>query len=672
MGVRSDGQPELVTQRAAGAPLPLHVYLLAGVFAALGGMLGMTQWIAAHFGYDPRLGRPVLVVPDGQRLVLGCCALLLAGLSLRLLADPARRRRAPVLLIGACLLGLAWHGPVYHPARVLEWWPQLRARPDAEPLIARARLLGTLLFCLIGGGTLAGVRPARTKQASVSHGSAAWGTGDEFRATPEETRRLRAGLGLEGTLILGRHRDGSLLVLRESMGHLLTMASTRSGKGVGTVLPNALAYRGSMIFSDPKAEAFFVTAEHRRTRLGHRIYALDPFEVTVLEGREPHDMRAFYNPLRQVPTTGPAARLALDRIRALAETLILESKGENAFWDRMARQVTTGILLYICYQFDAGLSPQSAFPVETPFGRDLLTLRFLTCLGADDFQAVLNHMGRCDHPEVRRVANILLGADYRTRQNIMTSAQAQLAFLDSPQMAAVLGEFIRSDRGGASRPNPLAHADLHLIKTEGVRQTVYLVIPPSFLETHAPWLRLMIVAINDIITRTTAPPDLPIVMMLDEFANLGRIDAVRRGVSLVGGYGVRFWMIVQDLQQVESVYDKAWGTMFANAFVKQLFGTNDLRTAKELSELTGDATVYADSGNSGKSLDSAGWIGKGTSVGESLGEKGRKLLLPDEVLGMPPEKQLLQVRGHRPLYAAKLNYLEMEEVQGLYAPNPMY
>ncbi|HEU0301667.1 MAG TPA: type IV secretory system conjugative DNA transfer family protein, partial [Longimicrobium sp.] len=453
----------------------------------------------------------------------------------------------------------------------------------------------------------------------------------------------------------------------------LTVATTRSGKGIGTVLTNALGYTGSMFFTDPKAESFFVTAKHRRERLGHTVYVLDPFGVTVLPGQKPHDMRAFFNPMRLITTVGPEAGLALVRARVLTETLILESKGENAFWDRMARQVCTGFILYIATQFDtAGLGQDNAFPVPTPFGRDLLTMRYLTCLSAEDFQAVLTHMSRSANPDVVQVSNILLGADERTRQNIMTSVHAQLAVLDYPQIASVLGEFVPDPSRRTSVPNPLAHADLTRIKARGVQQTIYLVIPPSFLEACAAWGRLIIVALNDIITRTTAPPDRPIVMMLDEFANMGRIDAVRRGVSLVGGYGVRFWMIVQDLQQVEDVYEKAWGTMFANASVKQLFGTSDLRTAKELSELTGDATVYSDNGSVGKSLDSAGWIGKGKSVNEGMSEKGRKLLLPDEVLGMPPEKQLLLIRGHRPLYVNKLNYLEMPEVRGLGYPNPMY
>lgn len=666
------GQPTLVRQREMGAPTPLHLLILVLVVAAFGALIGTTQWMAAHFSYHPRLGRPLVALAAEQRLWMGWIALGTIAVAVRMAARPADCGRAPVVFMGGALLGLLAHGPLYHPGRLFEWWPQLTGRAEFSLLLLQSRVIGGVLLLVLAGGTFIAVRPPRTKKASDSHGSAWWGSGDEFRASEEQTQELREGGGMGDKLLLGRHDDGSLLVLKEKSGHLLTVATTRSGKGIGTVLTNGLSYTGSMFFTDPKAESFFVTAEHRRDRLGHTIYVLDPFEVTLLDGQNKHDMRAFFNPMRLIPTIGPDAALALVRARVLTETLILESKGDNAFWDRMARQVCTGFLLYIGIQFDSGCNQENAFPVVTPYGRDLLTMRYLTCLGADAFQAVLTHMSASIHPEVVRVANVLLGADERTRQNIMTSVHAQLAVLDYPQMAAVLGEYVPDALGRNSIPNPLAHADLSRLKMRGVLQTIYLVIPPSFLEACAAWGRLMIVAINDIITRTTAPPDLPIVMMLDEFANMGRIDAVRRGVSLVGGYGVRFWMIVQDLQQVEDVYEKAWGTMFANAYVKQLFGTSDLRTAKELSELTGDATVYGDSGNVGKSLDSAGWIGKGKSVSEGMSEKGRKLLLPDEVLGMPPEKQLLLVRGHRPLYVDKLNYLEMPEVRGLYAPNPMY
>jgi type IV secretion system protein VirD4 len=671
-GEKSDGLPELVRERAAGAPTPLHQLVLVFTVALFGALIGTTQWLAAHFDYDPRLGRPIYSVPADVRSALGIGALVAAGLGLQLASKKDARRRAPVVLIASAILGLLWHGPLYHPGRLFEWWSQLDVRADSAALLVQARLIAGVLFLGLGAGVYATVRPTRVRVASDSHGSARWGSGDEFRATDEEVKQLSAGQGLGGKLLLGRHADGSLMILRETAGHLLTVATTQSGKTTGTVLPNGLAYAGSMVFTDPKGEIFFVTASHRRKRLGHTVYVLDPFEATLLEGQNKHDMMAFFNPLRLIPTTGPEGKLALVRARALTETLILESTGENAFWDRMARQVGTGFILYIAYQFDCGCTPETAFPVETPYGRDLLTLRFLTTLGSEDFDAVLTHMCGSQHPLVRRVANVLLGADEKTRQNIMTSVQSQLAFLDAPQMAAVLGEYVPDATGRTSVPNPLPHANLGQLKNRGVRQTVYLVIPPPFLEANGPWVRLMIVAISDIMTRTIGRPDLPLVVVLEELGNIGKVDAVRRGVTLVAGYGIRFWMIVQDLAQVEEIYGKAWRTMFANARVKQLFGTNDLQTAKELSELMGETTVYSDSGNEGKSLDNAGVIGKGKSISDGASEKGRRLLSADEVVNLPNEKQILQVRGHLPTCPDKLNYLDMPEVRGLYAPNPMY
>lgn len=665
----TNGLPEIVRERAAGAPTPLHLLVLVATVACFGALIGTTQWLAAYYGYDPRLGQPLVSVSYDQRSWFGLLALCAIAGGVYVASTDGGWRRAPVLIIAAAVLGILWHGPLYHPARLLEWVPQLRGRPDSAGLLLQARVVALGLFVALGGGVFVAVRPSRVRVASDSHGSARWGTGDEFRATEQETARLSQGHGLDSKVLLGRHPDGSLMVYRELTGHFLTVATSQSGKTIGTVLTNGIAYAGSMMFTDPKAECFFVTAEHRRRRLGHTVYALDPFEVTLLEGQNRHDMMAFFNPLRLMPTTGPEAKLAFVRARSLTETLILESTGENAFWDRMARQVVTGFILYIAHQFDSGCSQDNAFPVETPYGRDLMSLRHLTTLGSEDFDAVLTHMSGSHHPLVRRVGNMLLGADEKTRQNIMTSVQSQLAFLDAPQMASVLGEYVPDATGRNSRPNPLPHAKLADLKKRGVRQTVYVVVPLPFLEPFGPWVRLMVVAITDIVTRTIGRPELPILMMLDEFGNIGKLDAVRRGVTLVAAAGIRYWMIVQDLAQVEELYGKAWRTMFAGARVKQLFGTSDLQTAKELSELIGDTTVYSDSGTEGKSLDTAGVIGKGKSISDASAEKGRRLLTPDEILALPNEKQVLLARAHRPVYADKLIYVDMPEVRGLYAPN---
>jgi len=673
MSSDSNGLPELVRERVAGAPTPLHLIVLVLMVAVFGALIGTTQWLAAHFGYDPRLGRPLFGAPPDLRPWLGLLAMIVAGIGVRLFGQKDRRRRAPVLLIAAAVLVILWHGPLYHPGRLLEWWPQLREREDSMKLLLQAKQLAGILVIVLGGGVFLAVKSPRVRVASDSHGSARWGSGDEFRATEEELEKISVGEGVGSKILLGRHQDGSVMIYREPAGHLVTVATTQSGKTTGTVIPNGLAYGGSMVFTDPKGEIFFVTAQHRREKLGQTVSVLDPFEATFIEGLDRHSMSAFFNPLRMMPTAGPEGKMALMRARALTETLILESNGDNAFWDRMARQVATGFIVYIAYQFDKkGLTRETVFPIVTPYGRDLITLRFLTTLATDQLDAVLTHMSGSPHPQVQRVANVLLGADERTRQNIMTSLQSQLSFLDPPQMASVLGEYVPGVAGEVPQPNPLPHAPLENLKKKDQFQSVYLVVPPPFLEACGPWLRLMIVAVSDIMTRSIRRGDIPLLFVLDEFGNIGKVDAVRRGVTLVAGYGIRYWMIVQDLAQVEEIYGKSWRTMFGNSRVKQLFGTSDFQTAKELSEFIGNTTVYSDSGNAGQSLDAAGVVGKGKSVSDGVSEKGRALLTPDEILAMPNEQQVLLVRGHRPVHADKLNYLDMAEVGGLYLPNPMY
>ncbi|MDQ3388190.1 MAG: type IV secretory system conjugative DNA transfer family protein, partial [Gemmatimonadota bacterium] len=576
------------------------------------------------------------------------------------------RRVALFAAASAVLLLLLHREPLHTPGRILEWWPQLQGRPELRTLRESALYWGAGAFLAMTTGTLLAALEPRRRRASSSHGSAEWGTGDEFRQRRTERRRMRreGGRG-NGSLLIGRHRDGSLLWY-SGASHLLTMAPTRSGKGVGTVIPNLLTYPGSVLCTDVKGENFAVTHRQRR-RLGQEVYALDPFEVTgggMASGTPGPSCRARFNPLATVATLGPRKSFGRDDAQAISEALILEGTGENRHWIDEARTMVTGFILYVCWMFDADAG--DLFTVRMPFGRDLLAVRHLITLPEAELESVLDEMSRCPHPQVARTAALLCQKDPRERSGVISSAQSQTAFLDSPQMASVLADRI----GGV--PNPLPCADLFRIREAGVRQTVYLVIPPSYLESHAAWLRVVIVCVQGIVTRDTSPPDHRILLLLDEFANLGKIEAVRRGISLTGGYGVAYWLIVQDLSQVDAVYGKGWGTIFANTDVKQLFGTNDLRTAKELSELAGKTTVYTDSGSSGRGADATGLLRRTMNIGETLSEKDRPLLLPDEVLRLDAGYQLLLVRGSGPLIVPRLNYLEMRELEGLHSPNPMY
>jgi type IV secretion system protein VirD4 len=188
---------------------------------------------------------------------------------------------------------------------------------------------------------------------------------------------------------------------------------------------------------------------------------------------------------------------------------------------------------------------------------------------------------------------------------------------------------------------------------------------------------MMIACINNMITRIPGRPTHRILMLLDEFAQLGHIRPVVEGISLVGGYGVLFWVIIQDLAQLKGLYRDNWETIFANCDVKQCFGTNDWTTADLLSRMTGETTLFTEGGSSGKGRSYGKSSGHSTNYGESVSEKGRRLLMADEVLRLPPSKQLLFVKGSSPLLVDKINYLTDPEFRGadgkpLFKQNPMY
>lgn len=162
------------------------------------------------------------------------------------------------------------------------------------------------------------------------------------------------------------------------------------------------------------------------------------------------------------------------------------------------------------------------------------------------------------------------------------------------------------------------------------------------------------------ITRIPGRPTHRILMLLDEFAQLGYIRPVLEGISLVGGYGVLFWIIIQDLAQLRGRYRDNWATIFANCNVKQCFGTNDYTTAELLSKMGGETTVFTESGSSGKGRSFGKSSGRSTNYGESVSEKGWRLLFP--------------VKGSQPMLLKPINYLTDPdpEFKGKFLPNPMY
>ncbi|MDE2110193.1 MAG: type IV secretory system conjugative DNA transfer family protein [Alphaproteobacteria bacterium] len=440
-------------------------------------------------------------------------------------------------------------------------------------------------------------------------------------ATAAETRPLMQS---RDGLLLGRDIKSGNLLRYDGPSHLLTMAPTRTGKGVGTVIPNLLTANRSVICIDPKGENTSVTAR-ARGRLGP-VHVVDPFGITGQPS-------ACFNPLAAFD---PAGLDLAEDVATLADALVFDAPGEagEAHWNEEAKALIGGILLYILTQ-------------EPSSRRTLAVLReYLTC-APRDFETLLAGMqtSTAAGELVARAANRHLGKTDREATGVLSSAQRHTHFLDSPRMTAVLDH------------SDFAFADLKVRPS-----TVFLVLPPDRITTYARWLRLMVSQSLQDMARAAgaaaACPSAPVLYLLDEFAALGHLAPVERAMSLMAGYGVQLWPILQDVHQLRATYGARAGTFLSNLGVLQIFGVNDHESAHLASDLLGQGTVVFQT--TSQAMDSER---SGLTYAEQ--HAGRLLLTPDEVRNLPQTRELLFVAGLRPVLANKLRYYADREFVGL-------
>ena len=214
---------------------------------------------------------------------------------------------------------------------------------------------------------------------------------------------------------------------------------------------------------------------------------------------------------------------------------------------------------------------------------------------------------------------------------MLSTAQRHTHFLDSTSIAE------------ATSRTDFRFADL--ARSTG---TVFLVLPPDRIPTHARWLRILVAQALGEILRLPEPPAKPVLFLLDECAALGRMPPLERAVGLMAGYGMQVWTIFQDLHQLRAIYGKAAGTFLSNAGIVQAFNVNDLETARWISSMLGaDTEVY------------------GGGPGRDESRVARPLLTPDEVLNLPAEGALLLPQEGRPILARKVRYYADREFESV-------
>ena len=444
-------------------------------------------------------------------------------------------------------------------------------------------------------------------------------------------------------------------------GHVLTVAPTRSGKGVGLVIPNLLHYAGSAIVIDPKGENWAITHRWRRDVLGQRIVCLDPFHV-VLPKATPTDS---INPLdglvdykRSPETYLKQNPELLDEVSMIADALIMRPAEEkDPHWNDKCRTLLKGLILAVVY----GIGPGER--------RHLSCVREMLTSGLERLQGFFPFMEKSPanaDGALGRAAREISTMGKEEFKNVISFALKQTEFLDSPIIGDCLG-----GAGGDARGS----FDLRTLKTGGPA-TIYLILPPHYLAQYARLFRLWITMAMAAMTRTYEPPKggKPVLFLLDEMAQLGTMDMMRKAVSLMAGYGMTLWMVWQDLSQLKLLYKDDWQSFLANAKVQQYFGINDPETAKTISEMLGEETIRIEtvSESTATSRENMALFHstKTKNTAYTNAEAARALLKPDEVRRLPRETMLLFVQGVAPIACRRLAYYADPTFSGRFDANP--
>lgn len=619
--------PELRTtapRRGLDAHRPLIVALLA---AGMVGLWAGTQYVAHRLAYHPNLGPILYAVPrelQGYYLAAaaGCCAAALVAL-----VRPGARHLVLLLGLVAALLYVLPLGPLYGPFQLLRWSTVYRGIPELAPVLSTGGVVAGVTTMVLAVGLLLAAGSGVRRKASGSHGTARWGSGERFAN--------------EEGLLIGRHAQKGSLLRFDGDGHLLTLAPTRSGKGVSAVIPNLLDHLGSAFVVDVKPENAAVAARRRRD-MGQEVRILDPFGVSGgWDG---------INLLDLIDVDSPDA---IDDARMIADMMVVREgeKDENIHWNDTAWSFIAGLTLFIKAtappedQHLLHLRKLATLPVGTPEAPgpfDELLARMLDCRAAGGL--------------VSRAAAVLLQKPHKERGSVISSIHRHTDFLDSPRLG-----------------NVLCRSTFDLADLKRRRVTVFLCLPSDRLPEYHRWIRLMIGGTLRVLIRTPGRPRYRVLMALDEFQNLGRLGPVEQGISLAAGFGMQFWLFVQDIARLKDAYPRTWETFFTNSEVLQAFGaSNDRTTSEYLSWLTGEATIFTESENESRGVSRGKMYNTQRGTGQTVSEKGRRLLTPDEVRRLDPGLQLLFVKGGDPILARRIDYRCDPEFQDQFDPNPQY
>lgn len=506
--------------------------------------------------------------------------------------------------------------PIYEPWMYFWWLWHFGEIPAAQEMWTH-----TVHFLMISSHSLvliaivvAVIRARRTGGKTDTHGSAHWATDKEIRSS--------GLLNNTGGVYVGAWQDrrGTVNYLRhDGEEHVLAFAPTRAGKGTGLVIPTLLAWPHSVIVHDAKGENWALTAGWRSQELGSFCLRFDP---TAIEDT------VRYNPLMEIRKGQHEVRDAQN----IADILI-DPNGDSQrdHWDLTAYELLVAVILYVLH----------SHPDKTLAG----------CLHVlsdpkRPLKKTLEAMLDTGHPVIAGTARAVLDKSSDERSSVVSTAIRCLSLFRDPVIAenSRVSDFALGDLMNAEKPVSL-----------------YLTVPTSDISRTRPLVRMILNQLGRRLTEHLAFKDgrtIPhykhrLLMMLDEFPALGKLDFFQTSLAYLSGYGVKCYLIAQDLSQLYAAYGRN-ESILSNCHIRIAYAPNKVETAKLLSDMAGQMTVHKETRTyTGSRLQPVLM-----HVIAAEQETSRPLLAPDEAMRLPGDDALIFVAGLPPIYGKKIRYFQ--------------
>lgn len=423
-----------------------------------------------------------------------------------------------------------------------------------------------------------------------------------------------------GTLFVGKslHNPYDEIGL-SGEAHMLTIAGSRGGKGSSVIIPNLLLWEGSAVVIDPKGTNAHVTAQARRD-MGHDVYLIDPFGVVTSE------------PDRFDPFDGldPDSELVGEEIKSIADALVApdgDKTSKDPHWDDSARTILAGLMSHVL----SGPGPKKWLYQIRDLIRQLPE-------DQDRMWAEMSLNERAGQHAKSAAIRFIRGQNSNEILSIMSNADKHTEWLSSPIMRRITSNPTFRIRDIKKRPT-----------------TIYLIIPPRQIQRQKRLIRLFINLVIDSVEKG-GKSDVPILMMIDEFLSLGRMQEFPDSFATMASYNLMLWPFVQDLGKLKEIYGSGVNSFISNSRAVQVFAVTDEETKKFVSEKLGNRPLIGLGGiarsNENVPLRSTDDIDKDISA-----ESGRQYII---------------TAGQSAVLAERVPYYKGARFSGKYDPDPDY